>query len=89
LENLARNRRPPTEIFCSGFWIAGCATLAGMESDFFVDNVILKPLAQKKETESVFPTRSLLNQMVLKALRIVAIGRKSSRALSGKGMKPN
>jgi hypothetical protein len=44
---------------------------------------------QKKGTESLFPTRSLLNQMVLKALRIVAIGRKSSSALSGKGMKPN
>ena len=49
----------------------------------------LQVAVEKKGAGSLFPTRSLLNQMVLKALRIVAIGRKSSSALSGKGMKPN
>jgi hypothetical protein len=54
----------------------------------------MKPLANGirpvfKQVEKELAAFSRFNQMVLKALRIVAIGRKSSSALSGKGMKPN
>jgi hypothetical protein len=62
LENPARNWKLPTKIFCSGFWIAGCATLAGVWSQIFLSIMLSSNRwRKKKEAQSVFPTWSLLN----------------------------